>query len=154
MDGSIRLSTKDRKDCLRLYRSARAARRSLVLRTKSTCISTPRMGCRPTQLLLPNSQLPRHLQTRRLSATLQRRTYLGSTTELQIPTDGKASKHHRADARRSPGRSRGHNARRASSVSWGVLRSTAFRLVHRSRTRAARGPLAHCGKSSDLFLSP
>jgi putative transposase len=31
MDGCIRLSTKDRMDCLRLYRSARAARRSLVL---------------------------------------------------------------------------------------------------------------------------
>ncbi len=29
-----------------------------------------------------------------------------ATTSLRIPTDNKASKHHRADARRSPGRSR------------------------------------------------
>ena len=31
MDGSIRLSAKERKACLRVYRSARAARRALVL---------------------------------------------------------------------------------------------------------------------------
>ena len=31
MDGSIRLSAKERKACLKLYRSARAARRALVL---------------------------------------------------------------------------------------------------------------------------
>jgi putative transposase len=31
MDGSIRLSAKERKACLKLYRSARGARRALVL---------------------------------------------------------------------------------------------------------------------------
>jgi putative transposase len=31
MDGSIRLSSKERKSCMKLYRSARAARRALVL---------------------------------------------------------------------------------------------------------------------------
>ena len=31
MDGSIRLSAKERKACVKLYRSARGARRALVL---------------------------------------------------------------------------------------------------------------------------
>jgi hypothetical protein len=31
MDGSIRLSAMERKSCLKVYRSARAARRALVL---------------------------------------------------------------------------------------------------------------------------
>jgi hypothetical protein len=56
-----------------------------------------------------------------------------ATTKLRIPTGNKISKHHRADAtrlsspksRRSPFRSRAHNARRAPSVSWGVLQSSA-----------------------------
>ena|ERR1700734_2487910 len=105
---------------------------------------------------------PRFISGVQSGATVNRSAIChAATTKLQIPTDNKASKHHRADAtrlsspksRRSPVRSRAHNARRASSVSWGVLQSSAFPfivpqracLVDRWRT---------CGKSSDLFLSP
>src|SRR5580698_6425389 len=73
---------------------------------------------------------------------------------FRFPTDNKAAKHHRADARRSPGRSRAHNSRRASSVSWGVLQSSAVRLVHPSTTRTPRGPLARCGKIFRLVSEP
>ncbi len=43
------------------------------------------------------------------------------------------------------------NARRASSVSWGVLQSSAFRLVRRSTTRASRGPLRTLGNLPTSF---
>src|ERR1700677_1248741 len=64
-----------------------------------------------------------------------------ATTKLRIPTGNKISKHHRADARRSPVRSRAHNARRAPSVSWGVLQSSASPKVGTGLNSSGTGAL-------------